>query len=421
MKLDWDPEIDTPATVAILGGGPVGIEAALYARFLGYFVLLFDARRVGSRLVRWGDFPLANSWSDATSSLGLAALEAQGMLDDLPELDAVVSCREYVEKYITPIAKSDLIIESVQINSPVISISRSHWPVGEPISVEDRAEDEFRLLIDSKVRGQYTQLADIILDCTGSGRVASGLAPGGGQAIGQSAHAKDFEVGIRDATNKDRDRFVAKHTVMFGCGLVACQNALQLAKLAQEHSGTRLTWIIPKSKKPEQWIAAIAEQAPDLAIDINQLLNSDSANVIALEAWGAESLARDEAGQWQLNLLVGDEDTVSIAADVVLATEVNDAWDFVDGLGIDRCFKRRVTTTASAWLDRQQGNVDLEITAESIVTSEPHYYVLGRKSVGSDPRFTFKHARQQIQQAFALIGGRSELDLYKSVRPQSGT
>ncbi|MEC9117285.1 MAG: FAD-dependent oxidoreductase, partial [Planctomycetota bacterium] len=30
--------IDTPATIAILGAGPIGLEAALYARFLGYEV-----------------------------------------------------------------------------------------------------------------------------------------------------------------------------------------------------------------------------------------------------------------------------------------------------------------------------------------------------------------------------------------------
>ena len=30
--------IDTPARLAILGAGPIGLEAALYARFLGYDV-----------------------------------------------------------------------------------------------------------------------------------------------------------------------------------------------------------------------------------------------------------------------------------------------------------------------------------------------------------------------------------------------
>jgi NADPH-dependent 2,4-dienoyl-CoA reductase/sulfur reductase-like enzyme len=49
---DWDPEIDAPAVVAILGAGPIGIEAALYARFLGYDVLLFDQGKVAGNVLR---------------------------------------------------------------------------------------------------------------------------------------------------------------------------------------------------------------------------------------------------------------------------------------------------------------------------------------------------------------------------------
>ena len=30
--------LDTPASIAVLGAGPIGLEAALYARFLGYDV-----------------------------------------------------------------------------------------------------------------------------------------------------------------------------------------------------------------------------------------------------------------------------------------------------------------------------------------------------------------------------------------------
>ena len=243
MKLDWDPEIDTPATVAVIGGGPVGVEAALYARFLGYFVILFDARRVGSRLVRWGEFPMNVPFGEATSTLGLAALEAQGVAQDLPDANSIVTYREYIEKYVTPIAKSDLLEECIHINSPVISVSRAHYQKFQPASIEDRSEDEFRLLLNGKVRGEFTQLADIVLDCSGDGRSPAGIGPGGSMAIGQSSLGQHFEVGPRDLSDKDRDRFVGKHTVLFGSGPVACRNAAQFIALAQDNPNTRLTWV----------------------------------------------------------------------------------------------------------------------------------------------------------------------------------
>ncbi|MFN5103922.1 MAG: hypothetical protein ACK5GJ_14110, partial [Planctomycetota bacterium] len=51
--LPWDPEMESPATIAILGAGPMGIEAALYARFLGYHVSIFETRRVAHRMLDW--------------------------------------------------------------------------------------------------------------------------------------------------------------------------------------------------------------------------------------------------------------------------------------------------------------------------------------------------------------------------------
>lgn len=413
MKLDWDPEIDTPATVAVIGGGPVGVEAALYARFLGYFVILFDARRVGSRLVRWGEIPMKIPFGEATSSLGLAALEAQGVADGLPDAESVISYRDYIEKYLTPIAKSDLLEECIHINSPVISISRAHYQKFQPDSLEDRAEDEFRLLLNGRVRGEFTQLADIILDCSGAGRRPAGIGPGGGMAIGQSSLGDQFEVGPRDLSDKDRDRFVGKHTVLFGSGPVACRNACQFIALAKDNPNTKLTWVVPKGAKHETWLGEAAKVSADLAIEASRVLSGDCSGAVHIDAWGAESISRDGDGKWKVKLLVGEEDTADLDADVILVTELRDPWVFADGLGVELCEHRRLTTSAANWLANQ--STELEITAETFVTSEPHYYVLGSKSVGGDRRFSFAHARQQIQQVFGLIGGRADLDVYSTV------
>ena len=54
--------------------------------------------------------------------------------------------------------------------------------------------------------------------------------------------------------------------------------------------------------------------------------------------------------------------------------------------------------------------------AEDGLTGEPHYYVLGQKAVGASSRCTMPQAFEQIKKTFARIGGRSELDLYETVR-----
>ncbi len=418
MHLDWDPEIDTPATVAVLGGGPAGVEAALYARFLGYYVLLIDARRIGSRLIRWGDHPLPADFATAASPLGLAALEAQEKLEQCPAPDATPTCKDFVEQYLLPLAKSDLIEECVHINCPVLSIGRAHWPKGKPVSIEQRAEDEFRILMKSPVRGEFSQLADIILDCTGEGRIAAGVGPGSSQAIGQQSNIEHCLLGIRDFVDRDRDKFVSKRTIQFGCSVAACQNAVQFAKQFRDRDDCLLTWIVPKGRTHSDWLAEVAATAPELAIDASQILDGQSTCVVHLESWGAESMLRNEKGIWNLKLLVGDEETVDTQCEQVLLTDLHQPWSFTDGLNIQRCPKRDLPLAASHWLD-QIGDGPMDCGPESFITTEPHYYVLGKKSVGGDRRYGFTHLRQQIQQVFGLIGGRRDLDLYRTVRPQS--
>lgn len=70
MQLDWDPEIDTPATIAVIGGGPCGVEAALYGRFLGYSVGFFDVHKVGDSLVAWGNRPMPGTWREFNLVVG---------------------------------------------------------------------------------------------------------------------------------------------------------------------------------------------------------------------------------------------------------------------------------------------------------------------------------------------------------------
>ena len=107
-------------------------------------------------------------------------------------------------------------------------------------------------------------------------------------------------------------------------------------------------------------------------------------------------------------------------ADKVLVTELGNPWSSTGGLGLEFEPSGGLTLQASRWLRSQTGD-ELVVTPESFVTSEPHYYVLGRKSAGGDARFSFSHARQQIQQVFGLIGGRADLDVYQTVAKQRTT
>lgn len=413
----WDPEIDTPASIVVIGGGPVGIEAALYARFLGYSVFLLEQGRVGGNLRAWGDTPLTESVEDATSSLGLAALEAQGNPVNLQQLGeaGATTCRDFVDQYLIPVAKTDLLYDSIQINSRVRSISRIH---SKQLGEEDRsktADSEFRVLVDSAKRGEYSIVADIVLDCSGYGNL-EGLAAGGGVAVGESSlplkteASEGYFKGRVDVAERSII-FNEKRTVLWGSNHEACFAAVELLAIfatGQLAPSSRFTWVFPKLSGGAVSIYAVSteeadpedEKAQVLLSEVSALRDDSPAGTVCLDALGIESVARSESGTWQLKLQVNQEENLELECENFINCSCTSAdWSFVEQLA---------------------GPTRMNADSDSM-TEEPHYYVLGDK--GLDPAMArggkLAKAQEQIREAFSKIGGRTDLNLYKTVGPQS--
>src|SRR5690349_3129381 len=116
--------VDSPARIAVLGAGPVGIEAALYARYLGYDVDLYERKRVGEHLLQWGHVRFRAPWSATRSPLGIAALRAQDPQWRSPDDSALLTGRELVAAYYGPLAQSDLLADSLRLGADALAISR---------------------------------------------------------------------------------------------------------------------------------------------------------------------------------------------------------------------------------------------------------------------------------------------------------
>ncbi len=424
-QLPWDPEIDTPATIAIIGTGPLGIEAALYARFLGYYVLLFDEGKVAANVLGWGHARMFTPFELNCSPLGLAALESHDQLTQLPAPDASITGREFAELYLVPLARTDLVYDSVNVFSKVVSISRTMSRKWNNLSIQDRADQEFRLVVQSKNRGWYAERADIVLDCSGAHYERAGLGPGGGLALGEIEFAEHICRRLPDVLGNDRARFAGKHTLLLGGSYRAALVANMLSELMHEHSGTQVTWVTnhqlggTQSEVNLDHTMSFEDRYSARGRTIRsamQLLNSPPAGMSVLGAWGIERLSREEQGQWQIRLLVAEEDTLDLRCDeVVVAVQGTGAGDFCEDLNV-----QPITASIGNDHNPQELNWDYQLSPrEGIrsVTSEPHYYVLGRQSFGVDDRFLIHHGHEQIRYVFSLIAGRPELDLYKTVHP----
>jgi hypothetical protein len=426
--IDWDPEIDAPAVVAIIGAGPIGIEAALYARFLGYDVLLIDHGKVAGNVLKWGHLKMFTPFHRNSTSLGLAALRAQEPDYKAPAADAYLTGREYAQEYLVPLAKTDLIYDGVHVHSRIVSISRVQSQKEEQASNDDRAGDEFRILIDSKSRGLWTARADIVIDTTGNQSLTRGLAPGGGVPLATDETLQAILPAWFDITGKEGESLRDKEILLVGNGLEAAHAAVVLHEMSNNFPQTKTTWVtLPNANGQPELSSFLCNVQHSPSDDLRQLhdraqvlLQGASARVIPLAAWGVERIDRDESGKLTATLLTGFEETLPRACDVVIAANgARPDWSFVEPLRVGLCAKTDAPLgSAAALFAGEDKTAEPAWSGNELVTTEPNYYVLGAKSYGYRSGFLLHAGYAQIRSLFALIGGRTDLDLYQRAQEQ---
>src|SRR5687767_4732913 len=96
----------TTARLAILGAGPIGLEAALYARALQMPFTIYERGRPSDHVWRWGHVRLFTPFGMNATPLGRAAVRKQRPSQDLPADDDCLTGREHIQSYLGPIAEA---------------------------------------------------------------------------------------------------------------------------------------------------------------------------------------------------------------------------------------------------------------------------------------------------------------------------
>lgn len=156
------PTLDPPGTIAVIGAGPLGIEAALYGRFLGYDVSLIEAVEIGHSLTELVDQSLPVFPDHSLSPLASSALDAQDQESSGRTLPLTIT--EWIEKALVPLTETDLLRGRLLVPRRVTRI------VTVPIEPDDDDEDvslippDFRLtLIDPDGQTQQLDVEAIIV------------------------------------------------------------------------------------------------------------------------------------------------------------------------------------------------------------------------------------------------------------------
>src|SRR5437764_1946827 len=117
------PKNGTPR-LAILGAGPIGLEAALYAATLQLPFTVYERGRVGEHLQQWGYVRLFTPFGMNVTPLGRSRILTENPQARLPDDNTCINGREHVTAYLEPLARSPLLRDHVKFGQTVLHVAR---------------------------------------------------------------------------------------------------------------------------------------------------------------------------------------------------------------------------------------------------------------------------------------------------------
>lgn len=412
--------VDTPAKIIVLGAGPIGVEAALYARFLGYEVTVLDRGEVGENLLRWGHVRMFTPFGLNRTLLGKSALLAQNSEFKLPADDELLTGRQHVERYLRPLSETDLLADSILTRHTVLAVSRGGQRKGDRIGHPSRNESPFQTLIRDAQGHEHILESDVVLDCTGVFGNPNYLGQGGMPAIGELECRARIEYGLIDLAGRDRDRFAGCHVLVIGAGYSAATNICELGNLARESLDTHVTWISRDLEVPPEGPVRLI---PDDRLPHRQQV-AQSANLLATNKdrhvthWPATLVSRihydEHTDQFQVTL-AGTHAGVHTFDRVIANVGYRPDLDITRELQLHSCYATEGPIKLAAQLLASDSADCLDVrceATEALINPEPNFYVLGAKSYGRLPKFLLQSGLDQIRQVFTILGDRETLNLY---------
>ncbi len=395
--------------VVILGAGPIGVEAALYAAQRGLDVNVYEAEQVGAHVAKWGHVTFFSPWRLNRSPWGEAALREAGQ--PLGEADVFPTGADYLRQHLRPLARLAPLEGRVHEGAQVIGVARSHALKGQLIAHPDRSAGPFRLLVRRGAQESYVE-ADLVIDATGAYQHPNAAGLGGLPALGETALGERIWRYIPDITGADAPRFAHRRTLLIGHGYSAATSLRLLHTLAQQAEQTQVDWALHAEQAPYT-------RLPDDALPQRDALaafgNDAAAGIIpSITPHPGSSLEAVSAlpdGTLCVTLRRGDQ-RVTLAVDEIIAdVGYRPDLSLYRELQVHLCYASEGPMKLAAALLSASGAGGGDCLSQespgldTLRSPEPDFFVLGSKSYGRGSAFLLRVGFEQIAQVLDEVAG----------------
>lgn len=379
--------------IAIIGAGPIGIEAALLATSKGFEVTVYERGDVGDHVESWGHVRLFSPWSLNRSPWGKKALD--GLTVDE---DAFPTGDEFLETYLRPLAAL-LPKGTIVPRTEVVSVSRERALKGDFIGNPERASNPFRIHLFHEDETESFVHADYVFDASGVLDIPNGLGRGGLPALNDwkyedriCRYVPDFDI--------EGEAFAGKRVLVMGDGYSAITSLRGLLALKGETPATTIHWGFLKETPYELIENDSLPQRAELAELGNALATKSKDGVNPYP--GTTVLKIEDADDGSMRVtLEQDDSTVEVDVDVIVANVgFSPNLEITRELQVHLCYASEGPMKLAATLLAASGADCLATPAAGIDTlksPEPDFFVLGGKSYGRNSSFLLRAGFEQIE------------------------
>ncbi|QRM34551.1 NAD(P)-binding domain-containing protein [Microvirga sp. VF16] len=390
--------------VAVIGAGPVGLAAAAHLIRRGLPVKVYEAgATVAANVKDWGHVRLFSPWEYNTDTAARALLQAHGWQE--PPGKAMPTGSDLYEAYLKPLAATPAMAAVIETGVTVKAITRQG---ADKVLSKGRDTKPFVLAVSSGNGTIRRDLAQAVIDASGTWTVPNPLGAGGIPAEGEAEHTRHIAYGIPDVLGRDRAAYEGKTTLVVGAGHSAANVLLDLAKMAERDPATSIVWATRGANLMRVYGGGSADQLPargELGSRLRALVDSrrvtpvSGFSVVRVRAAGDQVIVEGETANGLRE--VGPVDRIVVST----------------GQRPDLTLTRELRLDLDPWLESSKALgplIDPNLHScgsvpphghRDLAHPEPGFYTVGIKSYGRAPTFLMLTGYEQVRSVVAAIAG----------------
>jgi hypothetical protein len=392
-------------TVAILGGGPVGLAAAAHALERGLEPVVLEAGPDAGHAVRqWSHVRMFSPWEYNIDKAAERLLATVGW--NAPSGCDYPNGGELVAQYLEPLATRTPLKDRIRTRSLVTSVGRVGF---DKVKTKGREAAPFEIRYENG-RGPESLRADAVIDATGTWLAPNPAGSDGRPAVGEREVQDWLAYGMPDVLGRDRDRYAGRTVAVLGAGHSAVGTLVDLARLKDEAPATEIVWLL-RSDTPEKSFGGGANDK----LAARGALGAAFAALVASGKITVEAAFRvsrlERAGQRLrvVSALGCCERTVTVD-ELVVATGFRPEFDFLREVRLSLDPALECPPALAPLIDPNEHSCGTVRPhgARELAQPEPGFYFAGMKSYGRAPTFLMLTGYEQVRSIVAEIAGDHE-------------